>query len=416
MAEVKSAVERVSPLVIKIGSAQVKAGDESLEKNLKAVSDVLESLWEHIDSYVKKGNFSKYVVGNTDKVLLGGLDTKRPFAGDLETLRKALDTLSFTLTGETYLAVNRLSFEMKSFGAKKTVKDRRASRILAMEIDDRDIDWYEDKPFARGSFGAVFRVKYERRVVVAKIVDLRDVPPKALEATKKEFRNEVALMGEIRSQNTVHILGSVTRPTDLVIIMEYCDGGDLRSRLDGALQGEVQFDKDAQTNMLLDIAFGMRYLHGRPSQIIHRDLKSLNVLIDRDGAGKVADFGMSRSNSMSSSMSAGGASGIGTYAWTAPEVLDDGMSALSVKADVYAFGIIIWECLTYQRPWDGLTVPQIIKAIAKGQRPEVNNAMDKELRALMESCWAEDPKDRPHFTDIVKVRIVTGWRSVTTSI
>ena len=238
-------VELVSPLVVKIGSAQVKAGDESLEKNLKAVSDVLESLWEHIDSYVKKGDFSKYVAGNTS----------RPFAGDLETLRKALDTLSFTLTGETYLAVSRLSDEMKALGAKKTVQERRDSRNLAMEIDDRNIDWYEDKPFARGSFGAVYRVKYERRIVAAKVKDLRDVPAKALEATKKEYKREVALMGELRSQNTVLILGSVTRPTELVILMEYCDGGDLRNVLDKALEGEVHFDKDAQTNMLLDIAF-----------------------------------------------------------------------------------------------------------------------------------------------------------------
>ena len=70
LAEVKATVELVSPLVVKIGSAQVKAGDESLEKNLKAVSDVLESLWEHIDSYVKKGDFSKYVAGNTSRPTL----------------------------------------------------------------------------------------------------------------------------------------------------------------------------------------------------------------------------------------------------------------------------------------------------------------------------------------------------------
>lgn len=85
---------------------------------------------------------------------------------------------------------------------------------------------------------------------------------------------------------------------------------------------------------------------------------------------------------------------------------------LSVKADVYAFGIIIWECLTYQRPWDGKTDAQIIRAMIKGQRPEISDAMDKDLCALMESCWAEDPKDRPHFVDIVKVRVVTGWVAI----
>ena len=106
---------------------------------------------------------------------------------------------------------------------------------------------------------------------------------------------------------------------------------------------------------------------------------------------------------MTSSMSSkGSTSGVGTYAWAAPEVIDEGLSALSLKADVYAVGIIIWECMTQLRPWDGKTDGQIIKAIIKEQRPPVVESMHADLRSLMETCWSEDPKARPHFDVIVK--------------
>jgi hypothetical protein len=69
-----------------------------------------------------------------------------------------------------------------------------------MEIDERNVTWHEDAPFAHGSFGAVYRVTYERRIVAAKMVSLKDVPQNALESTKKEYKKEVALMGEVRRE------------------------------------------------------------------------------------------------------------------------------------------------------------------------------------------------------------------------
>ncbi|GMH48534.1 hypothetical protein TrRE_jg6280 [Triparma retinervis] len=416
LAEVKATVELVSPIVVKIAGATDKVGDAGLTNNLKAVSDVLEELWEHVDTYVKKGDFIKYATAGSNT---------STFTEDLDTLRKALDILSFTLTGETFVAVLRtegkvddialgvhttqqavygiaasqqiIGDQINALGAKKTVQERRVSRNLAMEIDDRNVV-LEDTPFANGSFGDVYLAVYERQTVVAKVISLKNVAPNALEATKKEYMKEVALMGELRSQNIVRIIGAITRPTELVILMEFCEGGDLRGLLDRALVGEAEFDHINQSNMLLQVSYGMRFLHEK--SIIHGDFKSLNILIDRLGIGKVADFGKSRSNSMSSSMSAG--SGIGTHGWAAPEVIEGGLRALSLKADVYAFGIVMWECITKKRPWDGKTDGQIIKAIMKEQRPEVDESMDKDLRPLMELCWSEDPKVRPHFDVIVK--------------
>jgi serine/threonine protein kinase len=183
-----------------------------------------------------------------------------------------------------------------------------------MEIDDRMLTWHEKNPFAHGSFGAVYRVTYEQEIVVAKMISLREVPKSALESTKKEYKREVALMSALRSQNIVSILGCVTRPQELVILMEFCEGGTLRNLLDLPRE-ELPFGPQKQIKMALDVAYGMtyvatpapprksrllraslqpphsslfsffvapphpspvaRYLHAH--RVIHQDLKSLNV-------------------------------------------------------------------------------------------------------------------------------------------
>ena len=111
---------------------------------------------------------------------------------------------------------------------------------------------------------------------------------------KKEFVKEVALMAELRSQNIVQILGSYSRLTELVILMEYCSQGSLREKLNRFAAGTEpgKWGKEEQIRMLLDISYGMEYLHNK--RIVHQDLKSLNILIDARGKGKVADFGKVR--------------------------------------------------------------------------------------------------------------------------
>ena len=179
--------------------------------------------------------------------------------------------------------------------------------------------------------------------------------------------------------------------------MEFCKGGSLRDVLYSLTEPWSLYD---QNNALLDVGIGMDYVHSRG--IIHRDLKSLNVLIDEKGRCKVSDFGQSKSSTLSTcmTMTRGGA-GTGTVAWNAPEVLDD--EDATCKADGYSFAIIVWEIMTTKVPWEGLTIPQIIRKVCdKNIRPECNELMNETLMALMEDCWNADPSKRPHFANIAK--------------
>jgi len=292
---------------------------------------------------------------------------------------------------------DELSDRMDGLMKKRGAEERRNDQLANMELDERDLEWYEEKPFAKGSFGSVFRAKYEREVVAAKILDVQDVPAKKLEAVKKEFQSEVALMASLRSQNIVQILGAITRRTELVIVMEYCVGGSLRSQLDDSSE---PWPARKAVGALLDVATGMKYLHSRGT--VHRDLKSLNVLIDRNGKCKVSDFGQSKSSTLNTALTATGRGAItGTVAWNAPEVLDD--AEVTMKADVYSFAVVIFEVVTTELPWEGVQVAQIIRKVCdKNERPQIPEDANEDLKSLAEDCWKGDAKERPAFSHILQ--------------
>ncbi|GMI51802.1 hypothetical protein TeGR_g9192, partial [Tetraparma gracilis] len=286
--------------------------------------------------------------------------------------------------------------DLKGLVTKSTAREKRASLAGSMEIDDAMVTWHEEKPFDKGSFGSVFRITYERAVQVAKVINLEDEPVRMHEKIKEQYAGEVALMAGLRSTNIVSIYGAITtRPGQLVIIMEYCEMGTLRNFLD-ELEGKG-LTVDVLINFIEDVASGMYYLHSKG--VVHRDLKTSNILIDGKMRCKVADFGQSRSASLSTQATKRGSTG--TLAYNAPEAHDG--EELTVKADVFSYGIILWECMTTEVPWEGTPEGQLIRRVCdKNERPPCNGGMHSGVRRLMEICWVKDPRDRPNFATVLK--------------
>nr|POF24190.1 serine/threonine-protein kinase ctr1 [Quercus suber] len=161
----------------------------------------------------------------------------------------------------------------------------------------------------------------------------------------------------------------------------------------------VILDERRRLNMAYDVAKGMNYLHQLKPPIVHRDLKSPNLLVDASYTVKVCDFGLSRlkANTFLSSKTAAG-----TPEWMAPEVLRNEPS--NEKSDVYSFGVILWELVTLQQPWRNLNPPQVVAAVGfKGERLDIPNTVNHEVAALIEACWASEPWKRPSFSYIMKL-------------
>jgi serine/threonine protein kinase len=138
------------------------------------------------------------------------------------------------------------------------------------------------------------------------------------------------------------------------------------------------------------------YLHHQVPPIVHRDLKSLNLLVDETFKIKVADFGLSKdkNNDINTKM--------GTLNWVAPEILNDNSQPYTEKADLYSFGLVLWEILTNKTPYEGKTTLQIVRLIDMGERPKVPTDADPEFAKLIVDCWHSDPAKRPPIEAVFK--------------
>ncbi|KAI3728130.1 hypothetical protein L6452_16760 [Arctium lappa] len=135
--------------------------------------------------------------------------------------------------------------------------------------------------------------------------------------------------------------------------------------------------------MALDVAKGMNYLHTSNPIIVHRDLKTPNLLVDKNWVVKVCDFGMSRMkhHTFLSSKSAAG-----TPEWMAPEVLRNEPS--NEKCDVYSFGVILWELATLRVPWTEMNSMQVVGAVGFQYRHlDIPETVDPAVSRIITDCW-----------------------------
>lgn len=173
------------------------------------------------------------------------------------------------------------------------------------------------------------------------------------------------------------------------LVTEYMSGGPLFAALHHPDSSAYHFQHMSEkVRVLHDIADGMRFLHAK--DVIHRDVKSLNVLLDHHGISSML------SQNTTHLSSAGG-----TVAWAAPEVLL--RSNIRTKCDVYSFGVIVWEVLTNKVPWDGCSLPEIVLSVANDSKRLESPIADEDTMVLvnmLELCLQRNPDARPTFVTL----------------
>ncbi|XP_038881631.1 serine/threonine-protein kinase CTR1-like [Benincasa hispida] len=272
----------------------------------------------------------------------------------------------------------------------------RKPNELSLGMEDLVIPWADlvlREKIGAGSFGTVYHADWNGSDVAVKILMEQDLHAERFD----EFLREVAIMKCLRHPNIVLFMGAVTEPPNLSIVTEYLSRGSLHRLLHRPGAREV-LDERRRLNMAYDVAKGMNYLHKRNPPIVHRDLKSPNLLVDKKYTVKVCDFGLSRlkAHTFLSSKSAAG-----TPEWMAPEVLRDEPS--NEKSDVYSFGVILWELATLQQPWGNLNPAQVVAAVGfKGKRLEIPRDLNPQVATIIEACFASEPCKRPSFYEIME--------------
>ncbi|KAG8093650.1 hypothetical protein GUJ93_ZPchr0012g21214 [Zizania palustris] len=252
------------------------------------------------------------------------------------------------------------------------------------EIDKRLLKMGE--MIASGSCGDLFHGTYLGENVAVKVLRSEHLNKNIW----NEFMQEVYILREVQHTNVVRFIGACTKPPQFFIITEYMSGGSL---YDFVHKQHNVLELPTLLKFAVDVCRGMCYLHQRG--IIHRDLKSANLLMDKDHVVKVADFGVARFQDQGGNMTAE----TGTYRWMAPEVINH--QPYDNKADVFSFAIVLWELITSKIPYNTMTPLQAAVGVRQGLRPGLPENAHPKLLDLMQRCWETIPSNRPAFPDIL---------------
>ncbi|KAK9537617.1 hypothetical protein VZT92_005219 [Zoarces viviparus] len=249
-----------------------------------------------------------------------------------------------------------------------------------VQITFNDIHFYEN--CGGGSFGSVYRARWisqDKEVAVKKLL---------------KIENEAEILSVLSHRNIIQFYGAIVEAPNYGIVTEYASGGSLYDYLSSAESEEM--DMGQIMTWAAEIARGMHYLHSEaPVKVIHRDLKSRNVVVSADKSLKICDFGASKFLTHTTHMSL-----VGTFPWMAPEVIQS--LPVSETCDTFSYGVVLWEMLTREIPFKGLEGLQVAwLVVEKNERLTIPSGCPASFAELMRNCWAAESKERPMFKQIL---------------
>ncbi|KAJ1555463.1 hypothetical protein HK096_006186 [Nowakowskiella sp. JEL0078] len=255
-------------------------------------------------------------------------------------------------------------------------------------ISKKDISYEPSDIIGIGGFSSVYKGTWSGNQVAIKIVHPN---------VNVDITNEINILLGLRHPNIVQIYGANIEEKPHFLVLELTSNGTLYHYL----QSKTITNNEVQS-FIKQVANGMNYLHGL--NILHGDIKALNILVSDEKVLKISDFGLSRIKSESSGGTTTGNSVKGTLRWLSPERLEGGR--LNKEVDVYAFGMICYEIASNGKvPFEieGIKEEyQIYRLIEQKKRPMKIQDVDEHIWELIEICWSQEPKNRPDFPTIIR--------------
>jgi len=277
------------------------------------------------------------------------------------------------------------------------------SMLENTQVDRQELTW--ENLVGTGITAEVFKGVWRGKCVAIKRLNFTTRRSAQLKQ-EVAFLRETGVIARISHENLVKFYGLAFDQQPYLLITEFCNGGtcyDLLHETDG-----LELVIEQQLKMCCDVACAMEYLHKFRPQIIHRDLKSLNLLLAKIVTStsdvpcvKVSDFGLAKMKDKDAEWGKMTVEA-GTFHWMAPEVAT---GTYDEKADIYSFAMVLFEFICQEIPFEDLEPIDVLKSTSNGARPDmeaVPPTMPKALVDLMEVCWDHDSHKRPTFEYICK--------------
>ena len=318
--------------------------------------------------------------------LQDSVDMKRIAQVLIQISLKGRDDIKKSIT-DRFNSLKRLGISIsRDDTTNLTLPELPPNLRLVMRHEDIEIG----KKIGNGQSGVVQlgKIKKTGEIVAVKILHRRALSQPEVES----FRREIYALSVLNHPALVCFRGYTEEPP-FYIITEYMENGSL---FDVLRNKPNELTPTLRSLIAYDVARGVEYLHEK--KIIHRDLKSLNILLDKNYRAKICDFGMVRTRNQGQGPMTGL---IGTAHWMAPEVL---MSSpyYNEKVDVYSFAILLWELLTGDMPYAKLNPSTITIGVTQGTlRPPIPEGAPPKVVELIQKCWNQEPTRRPSISRVV---------------
>ncbi len=246
------------------------------------------------------------------------------------------------------------------------------------------ISWHDltvGKRIGGGGYGEVYEGEWSGITVAIKQLHLT-----LSTSLASDFEREAKIMAQCQFPHVVRLYGVCLETRHAAIVMEYMSKGSLYQALHD--EKEVLPWNPMRWSIAIEVGKGLSYLHGQ--KIIHRDLKSLNVLLDDQYHAKISDFGLSKVKLESHSINTKTTQGIGSTRWRAPELfsMEDKAPSPNQASDVYSYGMVLWEIASRMLPFQGALDDMMVGLwIMQGKKEKFPQDCPKAYKVLARQCW-----------------------------
>ena len=284
---------------------------------------------------------------------------------------------------------NRIQAELDKLKAKKEIINTKNILRYVHKISYDSLGL--GKKIGQGGFSEIFESHWMGIPIAVKVI----FDPNINEALLEEFNNEIEKLFILRHPYIIQLYGITDNEKNqkLAVITELAPRGSLFDYLHKNPKTKNNLSLEFKNKITKQLIHTMAYIHSRG--YVHRDLKTQNILLDKNLDMKLCDFGLTK---LKSELNSGSGQFAGTPCYMAPELFD--RKFYDDKIDVFAFGTVVWEIYTQKIPYFNCEALEIKQKVTKGEELICSSIVPKQIASLIEKCRRVKPSERPSFKEM----------------